>query len=416
MPRLHKRANSRTCLYEMAPQELAAQDKDSFAMPPAPATIPGADVESPRASDAHARSYVPRVPLCSCMMRRSTSTIQPLLDVQDISKWRRLPYILSGYRPEMTHRQALATALTVHNQTGNIVTHLVPAVLFVVGGPAVAILYGGEAYFRDGYDVAVFAVFYLAVSFMLVASTLYHVFECVSERVHNAYFSCDLCGIAICVLSLCYLHVWHSFRFGIGGAHWAKERACTQLESGAYHASSITSALVDAEAFVHTRPKLGEVHALLNASFKPVMALLCTLSTCAMTYISAHPAQYFLRPNTLLKGFYGMTFTCYTLVTTHLLATIAYANVGSDGSMSLGWPARFDPDFVLAIGAILSLAFITIGCNIFNAKWPEILAPGLFDLVGNSHQLWHIACTIAPMFMFAGSIASARVLDQVTCT
>ena len=38
----------------------------------------------------------------------------------------------------------------------------------------------------------------------------------------------------------------------------------------------------------------------------------------------------------------------------------------------------------------LVAVFLVVGAGLYGAKWPERSLPGIFDLVGHSHSIWHI--------------------------
>ena len=50
-----------------------------------------------------------------------------------------------------------------------------------------------------------------------------------------------------------------------------------------------------------------------------------------------------------------------------------------------------------AIGIVVQSALYVGGALLYAARWPERLAPGKFDLIGASHQIFHVAVFLAAL-------------------
>lgn len=110
-------------------------------------------------------------------------------------------YILSGYVKETSSYWSCLKSLTyIHNETGNIYSHLVPSVL-------VAVLVGDFIYWeveRINYDLSLweklnFIQFGFAATFCLALSALFHLFKSHSHSVCRLGNQCDYLGIIIMI-------------------------------------------------------------------------------------------------------------------------------------------------------------------------------------------------------------------------
>ena len=134
-----------------------------------------------------------------------------LLPADSAPSWTVRPYIHSGYRGVLTLRQALSSVSYCHNETGNVVTHLLGLLIFM--GLLVRDLFfrGLPAHHRI-----------LACSYLLVAqicmgmSTAYHLLGPISKRGFDIALRCDITGIALSIIC--------SFMIGLHYGFWCHER------------------------------------------------------------------------------------------------------------------------------------------------------------------------------------------------
>ena len=124
--------------------------------------------------------------------------------------WTLNPFILSGYRKQSTVRQAFASVLIRHNETGNIMTHLVGLLVFV--GMMIR-----DLYFRNlpHPHRIIHGAMLLAAQFCMGSSTVYHVLLPISERTSEIALTCDLAGVAGCIVTI--------FAVGLQYAFWCHE-------------------------------------------------------------------------------------------------------------------------------------------------------------------------------------------------
>ncbi|KAJ2006909.1 hypothetical protein GGI04_001444 [Coemansia thaxteri] len=136
--------------------------------------------------------------------------------------WSELPewmkdnhYILSGYRaPTNSFRKCFASLLYVHNETGNIMTHVAGALGFVALCFTVTTGLLAEFPTIDWRDVTTLYVFLVAAVACLGISAVYHTVTCHSHSVQRTYNRCDYVGIVLlivgsCVPVFCYMFYCH---------------------------------------------------------------------------------------------------------------------------------------------------------------------------------------------------------------
>ena len=122
---------------------------------------------------------------------------------KEISEWQwDNKYILSGYRPEKADYWDIFVSLTfVHNETCNIYTHLIGALLLPLVA-TVTMQYLGEPQFLNvlSMDYTVFSIFFWCAEVCLVLSTFFHLMQAHSHRVEQFWHGLDMLGIIICIV------------------------------------------------------------------------------------------------------------------------------------------------------------------------------------------------------------------------
>lgn len=125
-----------------------------------------------------------------------------LLSYHEIPDWYQdNPFILDGYRLVTNSTRACFTSLfSLHNETVNIHSHLIPGILCLV---AEGLIY---RYLHTKYpkatisDYFIFAVFFLTAVICLITSATYHTLTNHSKNVSKLWLRCDFVGIIIFIL------------------------------------------------------------------------------------------------------------------------------------------------------------------------------------------------------------------------
>lgn len=148
-----------------------------------------------------------------------------LLNITQIPPWYDPnPYILSGYRPlSNSWPRSLHSWTYLHNETTNIFSHLIPAViLLLVHGWLYEYLRARHGANLKQFDYIVVSAQVLSGVICLFVSAVYHTGLNHSERVVGAWLGCDYAGILGCMVG-CFasgLHFGFYCRPGLKWFYW----------------------------------------------------------------------------------------------------------------------------------------------------------------------------------------------------
>ncbi|OLY78072.1 Adiponectin receptor protein 2 [Smittium mucronatum] len=111
------------------------------------------------------------------------------VDYTKTPDWNVEPFIFTGYRPIFPkYKYCFRTVFRIHNETGNIWTHLIGAllVIFLIVYASLHTLPDLEKYGKVSAGSRIFLFVYLASAlFCLSASSLFHTFICHSDKVYS---------------------------------------------------------------------------------------------------------------------------------------------------------------------------------------------------------------------------------------
>ncbi|EFN56054.1 hypothetical protein CHLNCDRAFT_52154 [Chlorella variabilis] len=109
-------------------------------------------------------------------------------------------FIRSGYRAGLSYPQCCRSMLSLHNETGNIWTHLLPALLLVV------LVLGGQLQAWQGARLA-FAANVGSIAACFLGSVLYH--TCMANHhQHDHWLKLDVCGILLVLVGGGHMVLW----------------------------------------------------------------------------------------------------------------------------------------------------------------------------------------------------------------
>ncbi|KAF9330926.1 hypothetical protein BG006_006167 [Podila minutissima] len=126
-------------------------------------------------------------------------------------QWQHNKYILSGYRFLSSNYECFRSIFYIHNESGNIWTHLVGFFYFLVVG-IYFFFSGSNPYLSrpptedalipfvpaDGYDKLIFLVYFMAVYKCLLMSSLWHTFAHIAHKKTMRRMAClDYVGISV---------------------------------------------------------------------------------------------------------------------------------------------------------------------------------------------------------------------------
>ncbi|KAK8932997.1 ADIPOR-like receptor IZH2 [Metarhizium anisopliae] len=165
------------------------------------------------------------------MSTTNDSTTQSKAKARTVT-WQEIPewqldnkYILSGYRPEKADYWEIFTSLTfLHNETCNVYTHLVGALLLPLVATAF-LRYLAQPQFLHvlSMDYAMFGIYFWCAEACLILSTLYHLIQPHSHHVELFWHGMDLLGIVIVTVGTFSSGIYYVFfcEAILQELHWA---------------------------------------------------------------------------------------------------------------------------------------------------------------------------------------------------
>ncbi|KAG9231125.1 hemolysin-III related-domain-containing protein [Amylocarpus encephaloides] len=121
-------------------------------------------------------------------------------------------FLHNGYRKATnSYRLSLASLSYIHNQTGNILSHLLGVVLFTIFGFFVSLELVPRYATADVYDIGIFAVFGAGAMVCFGLSAFFHTFGNHSEGVYHSWLLLDLYGILGLICGTVYSGTYYGF-------------------------------------------------------------------------------------------------------------------------------------------------------------------------------------------------------------
>ncbi|KAJ2973377.1 hypothetical protein NQ176_g6647 [Zarea fungicola] len=136
-------------------------------------------------------------------IRRVVVRTTHLLSIDKIPTWYgENPYIRTGYRPVFAAAGPCFRSWTyLHNQSGNIFTHLVPGVAAIALNAALAWYLSAHYPGASLADRAVFHVYLTACSACFGLSAAYHTLLCHSQELADLWIRLDYVGISLLIMA-----------------------------------------------------------------------------------------------------------------------------------------------------------------------------------------------------------------------
>ncbi|XP_074523042.1 membrane progestin receptor beta-like [Halichoeres trimaculatus] len=287
--------------------------------------------------------------LCTFLHRLLPSLPAPVRDV-DIPSLFRERFILSGYRPVgLSWRCYILSLFQIHNETVNVWSHLLAAICVVMRFMVFTILQGGgflgvrlQGPEGQGFSVDAsslpLVLYVLSAITYLSCSAAAHLFQSHSEEAHYSLFFLDYVGVAV-----------HQYGCALALFLYSSD-------------------------FAWTQSMLGQV-------FLPAAALLAWLSCTTCCYAKL----CFRRPYPLHRKLCQVVplGVAYLLDISPVAHRLMFHRWTNNPALQL--------HFLQVVLFLLSAFF-------FSCPIPEFFHPGSFDVIGHSHQLFHILlsfCTLA---------------------
>ncbi|KAI0883072.1 hemolysin-III channel protein-like protein Izh2 [Annulohypoxylon maeteangense] len=260
-----------------------------------------------------------------------------LVDWENLPPWKQRgsEHLRTGYRPECASLwSCLHSWSYVHNETVNIFSHIIGALLFLA-----LPLYVFRTEVPPRYkiattaDIMVCSVYFLGVGICFTFSTLFHTFMCHSEAVYEFGVKLDYQGILLLMWGANVPLIYYSLPCDSNGqmAYWTLNTVLAGMCSLATFHPSIGG------------PHLGHVRAALFATF----------------------------------GF------C-SVIAPNLIGVVKYGFDEQSQRVGLAW---------IGVTALCN----GTGVVAYAMKFPERWYPRVFDLFGASHQVMHVMVVFAAL-------------------
>ncbi|KAI1178590.1 hemolysin-III protein [Nemania sp. FL0916] len=251
----------------------------------------------------------------------------------EISEWQRdNKYIFSGYRREKAdYLEILASLTFLHNETCNVYTHLVGALLLpLVAAGFMRALAAPQFLNVSETDYIMFGIFFFCAECCLVFSAAYHLIGPHSYDVEQFWHRMDLLGIVIVTVGTFIPGIYYIFACApvLQKLHWA-----IIVSSG--FATATLLCIPRFRTLAWRKVRVSAFVALGASAFIPLL----------------HGVQ--------LYGFEYM---------------LEYSG--------MKW-------------YLLELVFYGGGVSLYGFRIPERFAPGKFDIWGSSHQIFHVSILCA---------------------
>ncbi|KAF5643221.1 mPR-like GPCR [Fusarium sp. NRRL 52700] len=222
-----------------------------------------------RSDTAKQRRAQPKNPNSVKHLMANLSPTTRTVTQHEIPEWRRdNKYILAGYRPlEADYLQVMKSLTFLHNETCNVYTHLIGAVLLPLFAIAILRTINRLQYFDViATDFIMFSVFFYSAESCLIFSAVYHLMGSHSREVEQFWHRMDLLGIVIVTVGTFIPGIYYIFNCEpfLQRFHWTIVGLC----------GSATAALISIPRFRTLRwrkVRIGAYVALGASAFIPLL-------------------------------------------------------------------------------------------------------------------------------------------------
>ncbi|KAK3348975.1 hemolysin-III channel protein-like protein Izh2 [Lasiosphaeria hispida] len=285
----------------------------------------------------------PKAQATDSLSKTASEAIQLLL-WHDLPAWQQEGnhYIETGYRPVAASiRHCLHSLTYLHNETVNIFSHIIGAILFLALPAYVFNVEIPPRYaIATPVDIVVCSVYFIGVGICFVFSATFHTFVCHSPDVFSLGLKLDFQGVILLMWGANIPLIYYGF-------------ICN--------------------------PELQ----LIYWSLTSFLALCCSIFTFQPHFSDPH-----LRP--LRAATFGSLALSTFIPVIHGLVKYGYSLQYQ--RISLHW-------------ILLTLLFNVLGASAYAFKFPEKWYPRRFDIFGASHQIMHVMILIAGFMYGFGVLA-----------
>jgi len=269
-----------------------------------------------------------------------------LLNFHELPDWLQdNSFVLKYYRPPMSFLECFYSIFRLHNETGNIWTHLAPALGLFLSIFYYILIVDSSTFSQGLTEKLIHCVFFTGCFSCLGLSALFHTVHIESKKSLCCYVKLDYSGISLMMMGKCIPWLYYTYY-------------CNKFWQVTY----ITAILI------------------FNGSVALSFALKPADKQEEDGYGNKQVKTGFWRVVT----FFFMTIPC--------LVPIIHAGFRE------GFIRMFITGDFWAI--VLMFIFYMVGAGMYAARVPERFAPGKFDMVLHSHQIFHICVVLAAVFYY----------------
>lgn len=260
-----------------------------------------------------------------------------LLEWEHLPPWKQrgCEHLRTGYRPECASLwSCLRSWFYLHNETVNIFTHVIGAVIFLA-----LPLYVFRTEIPPRYkvattaDILVCSIYFLGVGVCFTLSTMFHTFMCHSEAACSLGVKLDYQGIILLIWGANIALIYYSMPCDLGSkiAYW---------------------------------------------TFNTILAGLCSYATFHPSIGGAQTGR--------ARAVLFATFGFCAVVAPNLIGLLKHGFDEQSRRVGLNWIAA-------------TTLFNGTGVVVYAAKFPERWYPRVFDIFGASHQIMHVMAVSAAL-------------------
>jgi len=266
------------------------------------------------------------------------------------------PYILTGFRPEQTFTEALASLFALHNETLNVWTHLL-SFIACIGW----LLYSLGS-MEDTSDKLIVSFAFICCLLCYSASVAYHLFKNLSEATCSFLLHMDYAGIVVAIFGLQCSCCYYSF---------------------------------------YCFPTLRFFYFLMSV----ILVFPTLLFVIPESLAEKMKVKFMIAGSYKVRAFTFMSFIAFGIVplTHFIIFYLPYLTENSE-------VARF------VYGMIWAYAFFILGMVFWLLRIPECLWAGKFDIWASSHQWWHIAVTMGTVQFLSVAVGLCKMKHELFST
>ncbi|KAK7583140.1 hypothetical protein V3481_012434 [Fusarium oxysporum f. sp. vasinfectum] len=217
--------------------------------------------------------------------------------LHDIPQWRQgNKYILAGYRPmKANYPQVIKSLSFLHNETWNVYTHLIGAVLLPPYATAILRTISGPQYIDvTRIDFIMFNIFFCSAESCLSSSAVYHLIGSHSHEAELLWHRRDLIGIVILTVGTFIPGIYYIFYCDpiLQKMHWIIVVFC----------GSATAALISIPKFRTLRWRKARVSAYVALGASALIPLLHGVQVYGLEYMLEYSGMKWYLVELLLYG------------------------------------------------------------------------------------------------------------------